>query len=162
MEAIDERWRWRVEKFVGNAIDAGSASGRELLPLAPGDDFFEGDAASGSAPGGKDDVGLGGGDSFRGRGCARCAEEAASGDFNEFGDPGLGVDERFAPLLAVDEWAVRYGFGAGADGVDGRLHGGDDGLAFLGDVQCAGDEADVGVDVGEGVGREREDGVSGF
>jgi len=57
---------------------------------------------------------------------------------------------------------VCEGFCAGADKIDGHLHGGDNGLALLRDIECVGNESNVGEDVGESVGRECEDGVSGF
>ena len=41
------------------------ANGLEVMPIALGDDAFEGDTVPCSAPGEKEDVGVGGGDGFR-------------------------------------------------------------------------------------------------
>ena len=77
------------------------------MPVALGDDAFEGDAIPCSAPGEEEDVGVGGGDGFGGGVGAGCAEISASGGFDQLGDPGLGVDEGFAPLFAVDDGSLR-------------------------------------------------------
>jgi hypothetical protein len=93
---------------------------------------------------------------------AGSAEVLASGDFDQFGDPGLGVDEGLAPLFAVDE----RGFGARscavACGCDGGLHVGDEGFGLGLRVDMRSDEADVFVDVSERVRSECEDGQTGF
>ena len=102
------------------------------MPLALVDDAFQGDTVSSSAPGEEEDVGVGGGNGF---GCgvgAGYAEETASGGFNEFGDPMLGVNEGLAPLFAVDEGAGRGGGGAGADFGDRAVHGSDEGFSGVG------------------------------
>jgi len=52
VKPLDEAGSGRVEQLVSDAVDAGLAHGRKVLPTALEDDFFEGDAAAGSAPGG--------------------------------------------------------------------------------------------------------------
>ena len=133
------------------------------MPVALGDDAVEGDAIPCSAPGEEEDVGVGCGDGFGGGVGAGCAEILASGGFDQFGDPGLGVDEGFAPLFAVDDG----GLGA-ACALRWRVASMVDCIWVMRDSAsgCAstygGDEADVFVDVGEGVRRESEDGEAGF
>src|ERR1035438_7737314 len=122
-EAFEQRGGGGVEVFVGNAVDAGLTDGAEGLPVALGDDFGERHTVSGTAPGEEQDVGVGGGDFFGSSVRAGRAEEAGAGSFDQFGDPVLGVDERLAPLFAVDVgslggWDV---LGAGAGGGDGLL-----------------------------------------
>jgi hypothetical protein len=70
--------------------------GAKRLPVALGDDAVEWDAIACSAPGKEEDVGIGSGDIF-GRGVrSGRAKEAGAGGFDQFGDPVLRVDERFA------------------------------------------------------------------
>ena len=126
-EAFEQGGRGRVEVLVGDAVDAGVADGPELLPVALGDDFGQGNAIACSAPGEEENVWIGGG-YFFGRGVrAGRAEECGSGGFDQFGDPVLGMDERFSPLFAVDDGSgfTSEGFGAGSRRVDGGLHAGD-------------------------------------
>ena len=143
-----------VEELVGAAEDSALTDGFEGLPVALLDDAAEGDAIPCSAPGEEKDVRVGGGDLFGGGMRAGCAEIVAAGGFDEFGDPGLGVDEGLAPLFAVDDGRVSAGFAASARGFDGGLHFGDERFGFGLRVDVGGDEADVFVDVGEGVRRE--------
>jgi len=72
------------------------------------------------------------------------------------------VDEGLAPLLAVDDGGLGAAFAALAGGGDGRSHLGDEGFGFRLRVDYGGDEADVFVDVGEGVGGEGQDWEAGF
>lgn len=125
------------------------------------DDVFEGDAGSGSAPGGEDDVWCGSGDGFGCGGGSGRAEEFSAGRFYQLGDPMLGVDERLSPFFAVDALS-RQCRGAGADGFDGGLHLCDEGFGLRGGIGDGADESDVVVDVCEGVGREEQDGDAGF
>lgn len=125
------------------------------------DDAFEGDAGSGSAPGGEDDIGVGGGDGFGCGGASGRAEEFSAGCFYQLGDPMLGVDERLAPFFAVDALS-RQCSGSGADGFDGGLHLRDEGFGLRGGIGDGANEADVVVDVHEGVGREEQDGDAGL
>jgi hypothetical protein len=111
-----------------------------MMPVALFDDTVEGDAVSGAAPGEEEDVGVGCDDGFGGGLDAGCAYEGASGCGDEFGDPGLGVDEGIAPLFAVDGrfWLAGCGFLCGKDGLLEAL---DDGFGFGGTVYLARDEA---------------------
>ena len=124
-QPLQERMSGGVEELVGNAEDAAIADGAQVAPVALGDNAFERDAVPCSAPGEEEDVGVGGGYFFGGGVGSRRAEVEASGGFDEFGDPGLGVDERLAPFFAVDD----RGFGARgtalAGGFETELHLGD-------------------------------------
>ena len=84
----------------------------------------------------------------------------ASGGFYQLGYPGLGVNDGFAPLFAVDDRGLGALAAALAGGFDGGLHLGDEGFGLGLRVDVRGDEADVFVDVGEGVWGESEDGES--
>ena len=68
------------------------------------------------------------------------------------------MDEGLAPLLAVDDWSAGAGGAALTGGGYGRLHLGDEGFGLRLRVDYCGDEADVFVDVGQGVGGEGQDG----
>ena len=72
------------------------------------------------------------------------------------------MDEGLAPLFAVDERGFGAGFGTCAGGRDGGLHPGDESFSLGLCVDVCRDEADVFVDVGDGVRGEREDGHAGF
>ena len=61
------------------------------------------------------------------------------------------MDEGLAPLFAVDDGGLGAGGAAVACGCDGGLHLSDEGFGFGLRVDDRGDEADVFVDVGEGV-----------
>ena len=90
---------------------------------------------------------------------AGCADVVAACGFDQFGDPGLGVDEGLSPLFAVDTGRVGGLSAAEERGFDGRLHLGDEGFAFGLCVDDGGDEAYVFVDVREAVrgeGQNRE------
>ncbi len=150
-----------VEVLVGDAEDATIADGGEVLPVALDDEFFEGDSIPCSTPGEEQDVRVGGGNLLWGGVRAGFANEASAGGGYEFGDPVLGVDEWLAPLLAVDERWVS-GDGGGAGGFDGLGEVVDESLAGGRGGGDGGDEADVVVDIGEGVGGEGEDGQAGF
>jgi hypothetical protein len=106
-EPLKQVWTGGIEKLVGNAEDTMFANGLEMVPVALRDDSFERDSISGSAPGEEENVRVGRGYDLRARVSARFAKISAAAGFNQFCDPGLGVDERLAPLFAVD---------------DGRLH----------------------------------------
>ena len=101
-QALEQRGRGGVEELIGDAEDSALADGAERLPVALSDDAFEGDAIPCSAPGEEEDVGIGFGYCFRRGVGAGFAEILASGGLYQFGDPGLGVDEGFAPFFAVD------------------------------------------------------------
>ena len=72
------------------------------------------------------------------------------------------MDEGPAPLFTVDDGGLRAAVGALACGGDGGLHLGDEGFGFILGVDYCGYEADVFVDVGQGVGGESQDGQAGF
>jgi len=72
------------------------------------------------------------------------------------------VDEGVAPFFAVDYGDPGAAFAAFARDFDGGLHLVNEGLRFGLRVDCSSDEADVFVDVGEGVRRESENGEAGF
>jgi hypothetical protein len=91
-----------------------------------------------------------------------CAEVATAGCFDQFGDPGLGEDKRLAPFFAIDDRCLGTAFAAATRGLDGGLHRSDEGFGFGLCVDDGGDEANVFVDVGEGVGGEGEDGEAGL
>ena len=161
-QALQERVRGGVEELIGDAEDLALADGLERLPIALNDDAFEGDAIPCPTPGEEKYVGTSFGYGFRGGVGAGFAKIFASGGLYEFGDPRLGVDERFAPLFAVDDGGTGAALAAFARGLDGGLHLGDQGFCFGLRVDNGGDEADVFVDVGEGVRRESENGQAGF
>ena len=125
-EAFEEGGAGGVEELVGDAEDAAVADGAEVVPVALFDDAVEGDAVPCSAPGEEEDVGVGGGDGFGGGVGSGLAEVAASGGFDQFGYPVLGVDEGLAPLFAVDCRAVGGVCCAVRVCVDGALHVGDE------------------------------------
>jgi len=79
---------------------------------------------------------------------AGSAKVLGSGGFDQFGYPGLGVNEGLTPLFAVDGGSVGARFGAAACGGDGGLHVGDEGFGLGLCVDVRGDEADVFIDVG--------------
>jgi hypothetical protein len=81
-EAFEEGVGWGVEELVGDAEDASLTDGFERLPVALRDDAVEGDAIPCSAPGEEEDVGIGGGDVFRGGVGAWCAEVVAADGFD--------------------------------------------------------------------------------
>jgi hypothetical protein len=72
-QALEEGVGGGIEELVGDAEDSAVADGFEGLPIALGDDAIEGDAIPCSAPGEEEDVGVGGGDIFRGGVGARIA-----------------------------------------------------------------------------------------
>ncbi len=151
-----------VEELVGDAEDAALTNSLEVMPVALSDDAFERDAVPCSAPGEEEDVGIGGRDlswSCVGTGCA---EVLASGGFDEFGNPRLGVDERLAPLFAVDDGRVGARCASLTGDFDRGLHFGDEGFGFGLRVDYGGDEADVFVDVGERARGKGEDWQAGF
>ena len=147
-QPFEERVCGSVEELVGDAEDSAFLHGFQVMPVALGDDAIEGDAVPCSAPGEEEDVGVGVGYDFRGGMSAGFTEVFASGGFDQFGYPGLGVDEGLAPLFAVDDWGVSAVRAAVACGCDGGLHLGDEGFGFGLRVNDGGDDADVFVDVG--------------
>ena len=164
-KALQDRWGGGVEVFVGNTEDSAIADGAEVVPVALCDDTLEGNAIPCPAPGKEENVGLFGlgerGDVLGGGVGAGGAEELAACCVDEFGYPVLRVDEGLAPLFAVDDWA-RGGGGGGSGLVEGLVDLGDDSFSFWGGLDERGDETDVGVYVGQGVGREGEGGQAGF
>ena len=161
-EALEEGLSWGVEVLVGDAEDAAGSNGLEVMPVALGDDAFEGDTVPCSAPGEKEDVGVGGGDGFRSGVSPWPSQILASGGFDEFGYPGLGMDEGVAPFLTVDHGRLRAPGAPLSRGCDGGLHLGNDGFGFRLSVDVGGDEADVFIDVGERMRSEGQDGKAGF
>ena len=87
---------------------------------------------------------------------------AASCSFDQFGHPGLGVDDGFSPLFAEDYWSLGAVSCALACRGDGGLHLGYEGFSFGGCINGCGDEADVFVDVGYRVRSQGKDWQSGF
>ncbi len=161
-QALQERVRRGVEELIGDTEDSAVADCVERLPIALSDDAFEGDAIPCSTPSEEEYVRTGFGYRFRSGVGAGFAQVFASGGLYEFGDPGLGVDEGFAPLFAVDDGGLGAALTALARGFDGGLHLVNEGLGFRLRVDQGGDEADVFVDVGEGVRRESENGQARF
>ena len=161
-EAFEEGLGGGVEVLIGDAEDSAGADGFEVMPVALVDDALERDAIPCSAPTEEEDVGVSFGDSFGGGVRARYAEILASGGFDQLGDPGLRVDEGFAPLFAVDTGGPCSLLGTFACGGDGGLHLGDEGFGIGSRIDVSGDEADVFIDVGDRVWREGEDGKAGF
>jgi hypothetical protein len=86
----------------------------------------------------------------------------ASSGFDQFGYPGLGVDEGVAPFLAVGYGDLGEVGAVLAGGFYGGLHPGDEGFGFGLRGDDGGDEADVFVDVGEGVRGEGYDWQAGL
>jgi hypothetical protein len=81
-ESFEERWRGRVEVFIGNAMDAAVADRTEIVPAALSDDAVERDATSGAAPGEEQNVGVSGGDLVGVGMRAGLAEEAGACGFD--------------------------------------------------------------------------------
>jgi hypothetical protein len=146
-QAFEKSWGGSVEVLVGDAEDASLADGFEMVPISLSDDAVKGDAIPCTAPGEEENVGIGGGYFFWRSVGAGDAEVTATGGFDQLGDPMLGVDERLAPLFAVDSWSVSA-FAAPACGRDGELHLRDEGFGCGLRVDDGGDEADVLVNVG--------------
>jgi hypothetical protein len=160
-QAFEKSWGGSVEVLIGDAEDASLTDGLEMVPISLSYDAVEGDAISCTAPGEEENVGIGGGNFFwRGVG-AGDAEVTATGDFDQLGDPVLGVDERLAPLFAVDSWSVSA-VAAPAGGCHGGLHLRDESFGCGLGVDDGGDEADVLVNVGQIVRGEGEDGEARF
>jgi hypothetical protein len=145
---LEERVGGSVEELVGDAEDAAFLHGFQVMPVALLDDSLEGDSIPCSAPGEEEDVRVGFGYGFCGGVSARFTEVLASGGFDQFGYPGLGVDEGLAPLFTVDDGGLGAALAALASGYDGGLHVRDEGFGFGLRVDYGGDEADVFVDVG--------------
>lgn len=117
-EAFEERRARGVEELVGDAEDAALADGAQVVPVALAYDSFQRDTVSGSAPGKEEDVGVGLSDCFGGGVSAGFAEVLPSCGFNQLSDPMLRVDERFAPLFAVDEGCLGAMGGLPTGGLD--------------------------------------------
>ena len=161
-EALEEIGSGRVEEVVRDADDVTGSDRGEALPLAACDDLGKGDAVADTAPGKDEEVGVRGGDNI-----GRCvgaggAEEAAAGSVDELCDPGLGLDEGLAPLLAIDEGFRRGSSGEGAGLAEGGLKLPDDGLRCLRGVGDGAEEADVGKDGSEVMRGERKGGEAGL
>src|SRR5260370_25969554 len=100
VEAAQERGSRRVEIFVADAVDAGRAHGASALPIPVGDDFFQRHAVARSAPGSDQDIGLQAQHFFGGNLTPRSAQKLTPGGLDQLRNPGLGRDQRLAPLLA--------------------------------------------------------------
>ena len=148
VEALQEGLGGGVEVFVGDAEDAATLDGAKVVPAALLDDAGEGDSIAGSAPGEEENVGVGCGDGLGCGVCSRSADEGATGGGDELGDPGLGMDDGFAPLFAVDGGVGEVG-GLSAGVVEGRGEGLDEGFALGACVGKLGEDADVGEDGSE-------------
>jgi len=161
-ESFEQAGAGGVEELVGDAEDAALADSTEMVPVALGDDFFEWNAVSGSAPGEYEDIGIHCSYGFGGGVRTGLAQESTSRGLYQFGDPMLGVDKRLAPFFAVDDWGVGSCERLLAGHLDGGCQACDEGLAFAVGVDYRCDEANVFADVVEIVGSEGEDGQTGF
>jgi hypothetical protein len=81
-ETLEEGLGRGVEVLVGDAEDATLLHGSQMMPVALVDDALEGDSIPCSAPGEEEDVGIGGGDLFRGGVGSGSAEVLAAGGFD--------------------------------------------------------------------------------
>ncbi len=142
---------WGVKELVGDAEDSAFADCFEVMPVSLGDDSLKGNARASTAPGEEEDIRICRGDFFGGGVGAGYADVVAACGFDQFGDPGLGVDQGFSPLFTVDTGRVGGLSAAEARGFDGRLHLGDEGFAFGLCVDDGCDEAYVFVDISEAV-----------
>jgi hypothetical protein len=161
-ESLQERVGWRVEELVGDAEDSAFADCFEVVPVSLGDDSLKGDARAGTTPGEEEDIRICRGDLFGGGVGAGSADVMATCGSDQFGDPGLGVDEGLSPLFAIDTGRVGALSATAARSFNGKLHLGDEGFAFGLRVNDGGDEAYVFVDVGEAVRGKSEDWEAGF
>ena len=161
-EAFDQAGAGSVEEFIRDAENTAFANSAEGAPVSFGDDLFEGDAITGSAPREEKDIGICFGYGFGTGVGSGLAEESTTGDIYQFGDPLLGVDEGLAPFFAVDDRSMGSNQRALVDHLDGRFHARDEGFAFAVGVDYGGDESDVFVDVVEIMGRECEDWQAGL
>src|ERR1700744_93603 len=115
----------RVEKLIGNAENTMVADGLRLRPSGAGGEFFQRHAVAGSAPGGDDDVWVCLSNSFRRGDGPWLSQKDAACDLDQFPDPELRVNERFAPFFAVDEWLLRSPCTEFPDILYGGSHAGD-------------------------------------
>src|ERR1700730_10322401 len=97
VESLKKRGSGSVEKFVADAEDAPSAGSSGLLPAAIGDDFFQRNAVSCTAPRGNDDVGIQSRNFFGRDLLAGDALEASASSFHQLCNPRLRSDQRFPP-----------------------------------------------------------------
>ena len=97
-----------IEPLVCNAEDPALARSAQMLPAAPLNDALERHAITRAAPAEDHRVGIGSSDGFRSGLLCGVAKELSAGGFDQLCDPGLRVDERLAPLLAIDNgpWSV--------------------------------------------------------
>jgi hypothetical protein len=161
-EAFEQVRPGSVEELVGDAEDAAFTDCAEMVPVSLRYNFFERDAVSGSAPCEEENVGVGAGYGLWSGVGAGFAEVLATGDFDQIGDPRLGVDEGLAPFFAVDDGGLGSRERLPAGHLDGGFHASDEGFAFSICVNYGGNEADVLVDVVEVVRGQCEDGQAGF
>lgn len=163
VQALDQSWSRGVEEFVGDAVNAGVADGFETAPAPLGDNFFQWNAVASAAPGGDEDVGVGGCDGLCWDLFAGLAYKGAARSLHKLGNPSLRGDEGLAPFLAKDGWAgCLGGLDAVADKCNFLLHGGDDFLTLRWTSDYAGDGDNVGVDVAERMWGEAEESDAGF
>src|ERR1700761_271914 len=94
-----------VEPLVCNAEDAALPHSAQVLPAAPLNNALEGHAIARAAPAEDHRVGIGISDCVRSGLFCGVAKELSAGGFDQLGDPGLRMDERLAPLLAIDDGA---------------------------------------------------------
>jgi hypothetical protein len=114
-QAKQDAGRGAVEPFVCNAKDAALPHSAQVLPAAPFNDTLERHAITRAAPAEDHRVGIGSSDGLRSGLLGGGAEELSAGSFDQLCDPGLRMDERLAPLFAIDDgaWSVTCGLRAG-------------------------------------------------
>ena len=91
-----------VEELIGNAEDASGLDGTQVVPVSLRNHTFKRDAISSAAPCKQQHVRIGFGDGFGSRLRSRLAHEVGVAGGDQLGNPGLRMDERLAPLFAVD------------------------------------------------------------
>jgi hypothetical protein len=156
-KAFEQRVGRSVEVLVGDTEDLTIADGAEILPAALLDDTGQGNAVTCAAPGEDKDVWVGCSDGFCCSVSSRSTDERAPGCRDEFGDPGLGLDEGLAPLFAIDG-EPRERFRAGSRFFERFVEVLDEDFGFRFCVSEGGKKANVGQDGGYVAGCEHQDG----
>src|SRR5437588_1613690 len=104
IQTAQQRWSRRVEVLIRNAIDTGIARTSSSMPVAVLYNFLQGHAVTRSAPGSDEDLRIHAGD-FVGRNLlSRRSEKFATCGLNQLRNPGLGGNQRLAPLFAKHRW----------------------------------------------------------
>ena len=148
VESFEDRMGGGVEKLVWNAIDATVCHRAQGLPAALLDDASQGNAIAGTAPGEDENVWVTGGNGLRSGGFAWFSDELAASGFDQFLHPGLGMNERLAPLLAIYAGRVGCCCRVKANGLDAGGEFGDQLFGAIGGVNDGADQADVSENVG--------------